>query len=250
MNVAIPKFGETVAPCFEVARVFLVCRLDNRTPIDRRLLECGGCEGFGRVKLLRDKKIDVVICGGIKGFYRDLLQAAGVVVIDNVTGDASEALDQFIRGNLKPRETESEPVSFDARIPLEDLICWTRELFTAHGYSVTAGADTAAFPIDLIAEISCPTCGKAIRIAICCGAHTYRPDQEIQQLHLAAARDFNARVYVASSSPQVRRLCDEYGIELIDPDAHFAACDHPVTNAIPILQMKIAGHEAASPDNR
>lgn len=246
MNVAIPKFGETVAPCFEVARVFSITRLENSATIEERTIECDGCEGFGRVKLIRDKKVDVVICGGIKGFYRDLLTAAGVTVIDNVTGDAHEALVNFIDGHLRPRSNEPEEVLFDGRIPLEDLVCWTRELFTAHGYRVTPGAEVASFPIDLVAEIACPVCGKSIRVAICCGAHTYRPDQEIQQFHQSASRDFNARVYVGSSSTQVRMLCNQYGIELIDPDARFASCDHPVSNAIPILQTKVAGHEAAS----
>lgn len=246
MNVAIPKFNETVAPCFEVARVFLISKVENGVTVDQRLFECTGCEGFGRVKLLQENAVDVVICGGIKGFYRDLLQSAGVTVIDNVTGDAADALTRFRNGQLSPVAVDEEPMSLDGMIPLEDLVCWTRELFTAHGYMVTPGAEAAAFPIDLIAQITCPVCGKSVRVAICCGAHTYRPDQEIQQLHQAAARDFNARVYVASSSPQVRRLCDQYNIELIDPDAHFAACDHPVSNAIPILQMKITGHEAAS----
>lgn len=246
MIVAIPKFGEAVAPCFEVARIFLFARIEGGQIISRKILECKGCEGFGRIQLLRDNEANVLICGGIKGFYRDLLQASGLAVISNVSSGVTDALGEYIAGGLAADREVEEPVDPEAEIPLEDLVCWTQELFSAHGYRVSPGSDLAPFPVDLVAEIECPICHKPVRVAICCGAHTYRPEQEVKLLHRAAASGYHARAYVRSSTPQIARCCREYEIELIDPDAGFASCDHPVQGRIPVLQSLVRGHEAAS----
>ena len=246
MKVALPVFNDTVAPCFEVARRFLLASIQGREVVSEEVVVCRGCEGFGRVQLIRDHKVAVLICNGVKAFYRDLLQAAGVDVIAGVSSTASEALSSFCTGQLALPSKDIPPVDLTGDIPLEDLICWTHELFSAHGYKVELGAETAPFPIDMIAEIACPVCHRQVRVAVCCGAHAYRPDQEIQALHLAAAAGYSARVYVHTGSPDIELLCNQYGIELIDPDARFARRDHPDADHIPVLQQMIPGHERAS----
>ncbi len=235
-----------MAPCFEVARSFLIARFENNELLSTRVVDCGGCEGFGRVQMLRQRQVDTLICSGIKGFYRDLLQAAGIAVVSNVSGGVSETLTAWVAGKLAPDGAEAEPIDFEGEFPLEDLVCWTRELFVAHGYRVSDSADRAPFPIDLVAEIPCPVCHRPIRVAICCGAHTYRPEREIELLHLVSAGGYDARVYVRSTTPHVAARCREYGVELIDPDSRFANRDEPVADRIPILQTVVAGHERAS----
>lgn len=253
MIVAIPKFGESVAPCFEAASYFVMARFDGPHVQEQTIKECSGCEGFGRVQLLRDKHVEVLICNGIKGFYRDLLQAAGIRVHVNITGDIGSILSRFGAGEFVPAEEEAykeESVLDGAAVPLEDLICWTRELFIAHGYEVHPGENLAPFPVDLVAEITCPRCGKPVRVAICCGAHTYRSTDEIRQLHRVASSDYHARVYIHSATPRIEQCCSEYGIELVDPDARFAARDHPSKGRIPILQGAITDHEQKSDRSR
>jgi len=244
--VAVPKFNNIVAPCFEVARVFVLATIEGGAVVSTRLVDCGGCEGFGRIQLLQKKKVNALVCSGIKAFYRDLLDASGIAVVSNVSADVTEALEDYIAGRLQPDHTTAEPVDLTDEIPLEDLICWTRELFTVHGYTAHDGADLAPFPIDLIAEIDCPKCDRKVRVAICCGAHSYRPEREIELLHLVAMTGYNARVYVRSATPDIMNRCREYGVELIDPDARFANRDDPVSDRIPILQSIVSGHEAAS----
>ena len=53
MLVAIPKMKDAVAPCFEVARSFVLARIEKGELVSQRILECTGCEGFGRVQTLR-----------------------------------------------------------------------------------------------------------------------------------------------------------------------------------------------------
>lgn len=249
MVVAIPQFYDAVAPCFEAAKAFLIVRLDQGVTRSREVVECGGCEGFGRIQMLRDHRVGVLICNGIKGFYRDLLQAAGVLVVSHVSADVSSALADFLDGHLTADDTTTEPVDLRENIPLPDLICWTRELFTVHGYRVMPGEDIASFPIDLVAELDCPLCGKLIRVAICCGAHTYRPNREIELLHLAAASGYHARVYVRSATPRIEQCCRDYAVDLIDPDAKMFNRDRRIKGRIPLLQSVVAGHEAAFTDH-
>jgi predicted Fe-Mo cluster-binding NifX family protein len=246
MVIAVPKFRDSVAPCFEAAKYFVLVTAGSDSISEQTIKECFGCEGFGRVQLMRDKKVDILICNGIKGFYRDLLKASGVQVYPNVAGPISEVLRRYAVGELAPDESDEEPLDAAPVIPLEDLVCWTRELFTAHGYAVQPGETVAPFPVDLVAEIECPVCHKPVRVAICCGAHTYRRTDEIRELHQVASATYHACVYVHSATPQIERCCREYGIELVDPDARFAARDHPSKGGIPILQGAVAGHEKAS----
>ncbi len=243
--VAIPTFQDAVAPCFEAARSFALARISQGNLRSVRLADCSGCEGFGRVQLLRDVRTTVLICNGIKAFYRDLLQAAGITVVSHVSADVSDALRDFLHGQLVADAPAVDPVDLWDSIPLEDLMCWTQELFTSNGYTVSRAPNFAPFPIDMIAEIRCPGCGKPIRVAICCGAHMYRADQEIQLFHRNSAASFNARVYVRPATQSVARQCQEFGIDLIDPDDSRFAADRDSGRTIPLLRAPVAGHEAA-----
>jgi predicted Fe-Mo cluster-binding NifX family protein len=249
-TVAIPRFRDIVAPCFEVARYFLIARVEAGQVLSRETIQCSGCKGFGRVALLRDQQVDLLICSGIKGFYRDMLKSIGVETVADFSGTVDEILAAYLEGKVAPISDSPAPMVTERPIPLEDLICWTRELFTSHGYTIHPGEEKASFPVDLVAEIKCPVCQKPVRVAICCGAHAYRRDQEIRELNNSARADFHARVYVHPASEQIAQYCREYGIELLDPNAGYAHTDHPVTDRIPILQGVVVGHEEASGPGR
>jgi len=241
----VPRFNELLAPRFEVARFFVMVTLEEGAELSREVIHCTGCEGFGRVQLLLDQHVEVLICNGIKSFYRDLLHSYGIRVIPDAAGTVDAVLADFLTGRLQPGEEEFRAAAAGPTIPLEDLVCWSKELFTAHGFTVFPATDRAPFPVDLIAEIRCPVCGKPIRVAICCGAHTYRCDQELSQLHQVANADFDAYVYIHTATEPALRYCSDYGFELLDPNAQFASSDRPEPNRIPILQNPIPGHEDA-----
>jgi len=243
--VAVAKFEDSIAPCFEAARVFFIATIDESGALEsEKLIEASGCEGFGRIRALREQKISTLICNGIKGFYLDLLRASDIEVIANVTLSVSEALRAFQNGKLKPEAAKCRVTDFSQEIPLEDLICWTRDLFRSKGYKVTPRSELTPFPIDLMAEITCPVCSKPVRVAICCGAHTYRTDKEIAELKRVAA-DYHTAVYVHPASEELRQCCEEYGVELIDPDLDPDEKRRSRKNRIPILRQIVAGHEKA-----
>jgi predicted Fe-Mo cluster-binding NifX family protein len=244
-KIAIPKFHDMVAPCFETANYFLISRIGKSGEVTERLDSCTGCEGFGRIRLLQDNAVNILICNGIKAFYVDLLESSGLEVIDGVSLTVESALKQYLSGRLKPRNRTFQFQELTCEIPHEDLVCWARELFESHGFMVKAGDENIPFPIDLIAELKCPVCGKPIRIAICCGAHTYRADREIQEFHHSTPSIFHARVYVRPGNPLVEEKCDEYEIQLIDTNSENAIKDEQISDRIPLLKKPITGHERA-----
>ena len=243
MIVAIPKYDDIVAPCFEVAGTFLIAEIENGRTESITIEKCSGCEGFGRIRFLQDRNVKLLICNGIKNFYKDLLVIAGMTVIKDISMPVEEALQMYTSGRLIAEKLQTPLYHIDSDIPLDDIICWTRDLFKAKGYEVIPGEDVAPFPIDLVARMTCPVCGKPIRVAICCGAHSYRMDQEIMTFHRASVADFHAQVYVHPSLPDLKKHCEEFGIELLDPleESFDKTCD----NNIPILKNPISGHEQA-----
>jgi len=245
MIVAIPKFNNEIAPCFEVASTFLIASIEENLEISMKLHKCEGCEGFGRLRFLNERKVSVLICNGIKGFYKDILINSGITVIDNISSPAGKALDDYRDGKLKPEKSQSEIYNIDSNIPLDDIICWTKDLFKSNGYTIIQGEELTPFPIDMVAKMKCPICGKPVRVAICCGAHSYRVDQELLEFHRVSATDFHAQVYIHPAKPEIIKRCEEFGIELIDPFSD--KCEMPAESRmpIPIIRQPVSGHEKA-----
>ena len=244
-KVAIPVLDEDVAPCFEVAHLFAITEIEEGHQISRTILKCVGCEGYGRVKFLINHKVDILICNGIKLFYRDLLNISGLKVIANITDSVDNAFAAYLSGNLIPQKDRPETEDLSSEFPHEDLVCWARELFESNGYNVLPRPEYLPFLIDLVAETVCPLCRKSIKVGICCGAHTYRLAHEIMEFHHIAPNEFHAKVYVYPFNPGIYQTCSEFGIELIDPNSEDFYMFHPPADKIPLLRNPISGHEKA-----
>ncbi|MCP4705861.1 MAG: hypothetical protein GY865_14775 [candidate division Zixibacteria bacterium] len=243
MNVAIPKLINNVAPCFEVAKTFQIINIENNKVISSKTFDCPEGEGFKRVRLLHLHDIETLICNGIKDFYRHQLAAIGIDVIPNVNGSIDQAIIRFIDNELSVFENNviSSQEKFD--VSHDDLISWARELFETNGYSVSDNLSKETFLLDLIAEIQCPSCEKSIKIAICCGGHTYRPDQEIKEFHHSVKSPYNIHAFIYTDSPQISKNCREYGIEFISPEKISLIKENSTTMDIPIFSGTIEGHD-------
>ena len=102
MRVAIPRMGETVAPCFEYCATMAIFTVADSGAVEQVDFPLQSREPFDRVRLLRDQKVDTVICGGMQAFYEDMLKAAGFEVISWVEGAVDHLLALYIRGELVP----------------------------------------------------------------------------------------------------------------------------------------------------
>ncbi|MCW8803280.1 MAG: hypothetical protein OQK57_02690, partial [Ignavibacteriaceae bacterium] len=127
----------------------------------------------------------------------------------------------------------------------DDLVTWAEEIFRNKGYSVSTCSDEDSFLIDLIAKMNCPICSRQIKVAICCGAQIYKADQEIKEFHHYTKTQYDARVYVYLMNPQLKKSCNDYGIEFLSPDSANNLLNEKYNSIIPILQRPIEGHEKA-----
>ncbi len=241
MNVAMPILKDRVAPCFEAASLFRVVRIENDRVVSEKTVECSGAKGFHRVRVVRVHDIDVLICNGIKGFYSDLLKSMGVRVIPDAAGSIAEVLDSFLSGKFEIAEElqSRQAPSHDYNLP--ELIEWARGHFLNNGYNVVEGPGLDSYLVDLVAEMKCPKCGKDIRVAVCCGVHTYSTEQEIQEFNYCAKAGYNSRVFVYPGDEKTSLQCRAFGIEHVNPETDSSATIKEKCE-IPVLTLPVEGH--------
>lgn len=244
MKIAIPRYHDEVAPSFDAANDFLIAESESDPLFILEVFTCADLRGVDRVKHLAQKQVRLVICSGINNKYKIMLEMEGVKVISQVTGRVEDALIAYQRGEFLGHSEEAIFEIKSEDVQLADLITWTSQLFKENGYKVAPGPEKAAFPVDLTAEVLCPVCSRPIRVAICCGAHASRVDEEIREFHHAAGGSFHAHIYVHRRSPEVQRICTEFGIQLLDPAEEFEqAKTNKTRRAVPLVQPPIKEHD-------
>jgi len=245
MNVAIPILNDRIAPCFEVAKQFEIVAIKKGKVISSKNINCLASEGFIRIRLLRLHEINTLICNGIKSFYQNQLTAMGINVIPNVNDSIEVTLNNFLAGSIKSSNDTKYEADTNDLVSHDDLVSWAKELFESNRYSVSSSPGDESFLIDLVAKIKCPVCSKQIDVAICCGAQTYRADQEIREFHYNTKTQYNARVYVYLTNPQLEKSCNEYGIDFLSPEIDYREFKERSKSLIPILNRPVEGHEKA-----
>ena len=246
--IAVPRFGAEIAPCFEAAVCFETYIVRKGRAVHTDSLTCGSESPVERVRLLREAGVHALICDGIQTFYRDMLKSEGIEVIDHVSGNIKEAAASHI-SDLSARGKaleEKRGNNTDATPPLPELIDWARGYFSDNGYEVVEGNQFASFPVDLVAAVNCPLCGMPVKVAICCGGHTYLAEKEIREFYHVSGENFEAKVYVHTFSPGVEKICAEFGIELLDPAQKESEANRlGARKSFPALSKPIKGHERA-----
>jgi predicted Fe-Mo cluster-binding NifX family protein len=119
LKVAIPRFGEVVAPCFEYSATIAIFTLRGRKVIDQRDFCLQSRDAFDRLRLLRDQQVDTLICGGVQAFFEDALVESGVSVISWVSGSVEDLLQRFLAGDLARRATRQRRA---ARAPAKERL--------------------------------------------------------------------------------------------------------------------------------
>jgi predicted Fe-Mo cluster-binding NifX family protein len=100
VKVAIPRFGESIAPCFEYSATIAIFLIEDNQVKSQTDFALQSQRAFDRVRLLRDQGVDTLICGGVQDRFEDLVKATGINVISWVSGNVEELLNQFLCGKL------------------------------------------------------------------------------------------------------------------------------------------------------
>jgi predicted Fe-Mo cluster-binding NifX family protein len=102
VKIAIPRMGESVAPCFEYCATMAIFTIAEGAVADQVDFPLRSRDPFDRVRLLRDQEVDTIICGGVQDLYEDVLRTSGFQVISWVSGSVDDLLELFLRGQLVP----------------------------------------------------------------------------------------------------------------------------------------------------
>ncbi len=237
VKIAIPRYSDEIAPLFDAAMHFCIYGIKGDQPELLEIVAILTDQELDRVRKMEERGISIVICNGISRPVKSILQTRGITVINRVTGGVESALKAFNNGKLCGSDGDPIFQRSDVNSGLNDLLDQTRELFLQHGYKVHPPAESKPFPVDLVAQINCPGCGKTIKVAICCGMHTYRVDEEIRAFHNSASGLFDALVYANTASEEVNKTCTEFDIEAINP-----LRDRRSGKVIPLLKGHIGEH--------
>jgi predicted Fe-Mo cluster-binding NifX family protein len=107
--------GESVAPCLEYSATIAIFTVEDGEIVDQLDFPISSREPLDRIRLLRDQRVDTIICGGVQDVYEDLVRASGIRLISWVTGDIEELIARFLDGKLVPGKRTSHPIPHHRR---------------------------------------------------------------------------------------------------------------------------------------
>ena len=100
MRISVNYDNGQVFQHFGMTKMFKIFDVENGTVTSTQMLPASG-EGHGTLAVqLSENKVDVAICGGLGTGMLNALQAAGIQVCANVSGDVDEAVKAYLNGNL------------------------------------------------------------------------------------------------------------------------------------------------------
>jgi predicted Fe-Mo cluster-binding NifX family protein len=103
--VAIPVFGSEVSPRFDCAKEIMLFRIEGGKIVDRKNVTAVETSSLHILKILSAWKVQQVICGGIDDFSNRMLKGLGIGVSPWVSGNACQALEEFL-GNAAKESRE------------------------------------------------------------------------------------------------------------------------------------------------
>ena len=100
MKIAVTYENEQIYQHFGHAARFKLYDVEGSTVVSTQVVGTDGIGHGALAGLLKQWKVDTLICGGIGGGARMALAEAGVQVYGGVSGDADEAVEAFLCGSL------------------------------------------------------------------------------------------------------------------------------------------------------
>jgi predicted Fe-Mo cluster-binding NifX family protein len=102
VKIAIPRFDEVVAPCFEYCATMAIFNVEGTDIVSQIDVPIRSQKAFDRIRLMRDHEVETVICGGVQEIYEDMLNANNINVVSWVSGNVEDLLHSFLQGTLVP----------------------------------------------------------------------------------------------------------------------------------------------------
>lgn len=102
MRIAIALFGTRVSPRFDYAPSLLVIDIEDGAAVRRREIATDLLPPAERIKRLAELAVETLICGGIDDASAGRLEEQGIALVPWVSGEADDALEGCLHGELVP----------------------------------------------------------------------------------------------------------------------------------------------------
>jgi predicted Fe-Mo cluster-binding NifX family protein len=103
MKIAIPVQGDHVATVFDGADEFLMFETQPGEAVAPFRISCAEDTCISKVSFLKNRGVDILICGALSGFIRRMIEAADIRIFPFVRGTAEEVVEAFCSGALDDR---------------------------------------------------------------------------------------------------------------------------------------------------
>ena len=104
MKIAVTCENDTVFQHFGHTPAFMIYTTEGGKIVSSEMLSCGDSGHGALAGLLYNKKVDVLICGGIGGGAINALRIAGIQVIGGAEGNVQSVTEAFLSGTLTTRQ--------------------------------------------------------------------------------------------------------------------------------------------------
>jgi len=103
MRLGITLLGDRVAPRCTFAESILIVVKDRGRITHRETVQLENNTIIDLMNVLRDYKVETLVCGGISVMeIRELVQSLDIAIVDNVAGDIDEIIKTIRVGTIHP----------------------------------------------------------------------------------------------------------------------------------------------------
>lgn len=100
MKIAVTYEAGAVFQHFGHSEKFKIYETEGDKVVSSEIADAAGSGHGALAGFLKDRGVDVLICGGIGGGARTALAEAGIRLYPGVTGDADACVEQLLSGSL------------------------------------------------------------------------------------------------------------------------------------------------------
>ena len=100
VRIAVPFLAGQIFGHFGRTKQFAFFDIDNEKVVSNRLISVGGESCTELAGFLKNKGVNLVICGGISANESRALSNAGIEYVANVQGNVRHAVEEYLMGTL------------------------------------------------------------------------------------------------------------------------------------------------------
>ncbi len=100
MKLAVTVWENRISPLFDATRTLLIVDIHDRVITEKYLTPFDCISPFSRAATLEELGVSTLICGGVSGFFANLIEARDIRIIPFVAGHVDEVIDAYLRDAL------------------------------------------------------------------------------------------------------------------------------------------------------